>query len=650
MRKILITVIVFLSFSSIDWAQTKSDEIKEYNMGEVVVTANEECVVRSASITDILFNLIDKTSNVDITSSLELIPGLKISSTSKNESKIYMRGYDQRQISIFLDGVPIYEPYSGFIDLSNIPVVSIEKVTVSKGMPSILYGPNSMAGSINFVTKHGEEKSYGEFNIERGFGTNISAGLSGELGFFDYAISAGYYTSSGFYIPEPIKNAVNEDGEKRDNSDFDKFGAMIKIGFNPFHNFDIDYSFMYVDNEKGIPTDIYTAKEKYWRYTEWKKNVHNIMMRTFIGSSFSMRANMFYENYDNVLDSYDDNTYTTQLNRSSFHSVYDDHSYGTNIGASLMTFLPGLTRFAFQYKRDVHKESGNFNEPFAEYKAETVSAGIEQELNPIDNIGMVTGVSYDNLRPVYADGNRLRTSTSVVNGHAGLYYTLTCQINLHANLSKKSRFPTLKEFYTETLGRDVANPDLKVEKSINTEIGALYKLANSFTCELNLFYNNVENLINLVYLDDGLRQYQNIGKAEFKGVELSSVFREDNLNMILNYTYLNSSNKSEERESDHLEYRPEHVITLIPSYMFDIGLFVRGELTYIGGRHGVDSNSYEITSMENYMIMSLYTSQTFMNKYTIYFRINNLLDKYYEEEFGFPQPGRELFTGLKIEW
>lgn len=630
------------------FAQSKEDEVKDYNLGEVVVTAQKECIVKSATIIDVSSEIIQSVSGVDPTSSLDLLPGIHISGTSKNESKIYMRGYDQRQISIFLDGVPIYEPYSGFIDLSNLPVASIEKITVSKGMPSILYGPNSMAGSINFITKHGSENFSADLNLERGFGTNLSAGISGQLGLFNYSFNAGYYQSDGFDIPSVSDDAINEDGGRRDNSQFDKLGGMFKVSFSPFHNLDVAYSLMYVDNEKGIPTDIYTGKPKYWRYTEWKKDVHNVMVRAYWGTGILIRANMFYENFDNVLDSFDDNTYTTQVGNKSFHSVYDDNSFGANINASLITSLPGLTRLAFQFKRDVHKESGSFNEPFSEYRAETISAGIEQEIKLVENFGAIAGMNYDYLNPDFANGNEVRASTGILNGHVGFYFAPSDAISLHANISKKSRFPTLKELYTETSGRDVANPNLEVEKSLNTEIGVDYNFSNAFSCQLNFFYNNVDNLINLVYLADGLRQYQNIGEAEFKGIEFGALLSADNLNVGLNYTYLNSKNKSEDRESENLEYRPEHVLSLLPEYQFNFGLKIRGELTYLTGRYGVDSNNYEMTEMESYILTNIFVSKNLFNNLTLYVRLNNLFDEYYEEEFGFPQPGREMLGGINI--
>jgi len=39
------------------------------------------------------------------------------------------------------------------VDLGQMPVDAVEKVTVTQGNASVLYGPNSLGGSINIVTQ-----------------------------------------------------------------------------------------------------------------------------------------------------------------------------------------------------------------------------------------------------------------------------------------------------------------------------------------------------------------------------------------------------------------------------------------------------------------------------------------------------------------
>ena len=75
----------------------------------------------------------------------------------------------------------------------------------------------------------------------------------------------------------------------------------------------------------------------------------------------------FYDKYDNTLDSYDDETYTTQTKRYAFHSVYDDYSIGTNTFLTHRLSKMSELTLGINYKRDVHKELDDYEEPWEEY-------------------------------------------------------------------------------------------------------------------------------------------------------------------------------------------------------------------------------------------------------------------------------------------
>ncbi|KUG26817.1 tonb-dependent receptor [hydrocarbon metagenome] len=625
----------------------QEDTLKHYNLGEVVVTSEQSGLVKSSSVFDVNLMTIENYDNKDITSPLKYFAGLHITTTSKNESKIYMRGYDQRQVAVFLDGVPIYEPYSGMIDLSNLPVSSIEKITVSKGMPSLAYGANSMGGTINFVTKSSQEQKM-SLNIESGSSHNLAIGTSGGIGNFYYNIHAGYTKSSGYEIPSTNENYRNENGGIRDNSQYENLGGMIKLGVNNLYNFSIAYSLMIIDNQKGVPTDVYTKNPRYWRYTEWKKTTNNLMFSRTFGNTVRIKGNLFYDTYKNVLDSHDDATFTTQTMRYAFRSTYDDHSIGLNLISDFDVLKLGITRLSFAWKKDVHKEEGNFNEGFSSYEASVMSTGIEQDINLSKRIFAVVGLGYDLLTPIYANEGELRENSSSLNGFMGISYRATEDLSIHINGSKKSRFPTLKEFYSQTAGRDLANPNLEIEKSINSELGFVYQHTSEIMINGSLFYNSIDDLINLVFLEGGLRQYQNIGKAEMKGAEIAFRYIGKNISVNLAYTYLDAKNVSENRESDILEYRPEHVLSLTADYGFTFGTTIRGELVYTANKYGVDSDKREFVKMENVMTTNIRISQQLFENYLVYLRANNIFNTYYESEYGFPQAGRELFIGLRM--
>jgi len=625
----------------------QEDTLKHYNLGEVVVTSEQSGLVKSSSVFDVNLQSIENYDNNDITSSLKYYSGLHITTTSKNESKIYMRGYEQRQVAVFLDGVPIYEPYSGMIDLSNLPVSSIEKITVSKGMPSLAYGANSMSGTINFVTKSSQEQKI-SLNMESGSSHNLAIGTSGGIGNFYYNIHAGYNKSSGYEIPSTNENYRNENGGIRDNSQYENLGGMIKLGFNSLFNFNIAYSLMIIDNQKGVPADVYTKNPRYWRYTEWKKTTNNLMFSRTFGNIIRLKGNLFYDTYKNVLDSYDNATFTTQTMRYAFRSTYDDHSLGLNLISDFDALKLGITRLSFAWKKDVHKEEGNFNEGFSSYEASVMSTGIEQDINLSQRLSAVVGLGYDLLTPIYANEGELRENSSSLNGFMGISFRATEDLSIHINGSKKSRFPTLKEFYSQTAGRDLANPNLAIEKSINSELGFAYQANRELIINGSLFYSSINDLINLVFLEGGLRQYQNIGKAEMKGAEIAFRYIGKNIITHLAYTYLEAKNVSEDREIDILEYRPEHVLSLTADYGFAFGTTIRGELVYTANKYGVDSDTREFVKMENVMTTNIRISQQLFENYLVYLRANNIFNTYYESEYGFPQAGRELFIGLRM--
>ena len=638
----------FFVFFTISSAQDNRDSLKTYNLGEVIVTSQRSNIIKSSSVFDVPLDKIESLNGTDISKVLITEAGTYISTNSKNETKIYMRGFDQRDISIFIDGVPVYQPYDGMVDLSNLPVNTIEKITVSKGMPSLLYGANAMGGTINLISKKSNSPFAADIDLEAGTANKGALGFNGAIKNFNYSLNGTWSQSDGFKLPKSFPGTKNENGGVRENSQYTNRGGMLKLGLDDFYNFNLAYTLMLVDNEKGIPVDIYTARPRYWRFSEWKKTVNNLMFASNLSDIFAVRGNLFYESFFNVLDSYDDATFTTQKKPFAFRSTYDDHTAGANLTASADLSHAGLTRLSFSYKKDVHKEEGNFNEGFKKYEADNFSLSAEQDLRLAENIFMIAGAGFNFLNPVYSNGNPLRSSNSIFNGNLGINFNPDEIISLHANLAMKSRFPTLKEFYSETKGKYVSNPDLEPEQSLNMETGAAIKYFNQNNLGLTIFYSSVKNLIQEAPVAGGLKQFQNIGKAVLSGIELTADYKSENFKIDFNYTYLYAKNKSDNAFTDALAYRPEQTASLVPEYIFDFGLTAGGELIYIGKKYGTNLDMSTLVSMPDFILLNLRLSQKIFGHYTIYARVNNVFDKYCETEYGFPQAGRELIFGVRI--
>lgn len=639
MKKIITLIIIASSFL---FSQEK-DSLLKYNLGEIEVTAKKVNQLNSVEVSRQEFQMQNSFSAFG---AVQYSPGVYASVSGKNEAQLSIRGFDQRQISVMIDGAPVYIPYDGSFDLNAIQLAGFSNISISKNTPSIVYGPNSMGGSINLVSENPNRPLSARFIYQNGSSQNLNLGLNGTLSNFYWNAAFGLSESDGFNLPESFSSTVNEDGDKRDNSSYNAKSGLIKIGTRLFDNLNLAFSFNYIDNQRDVPVNVYTTRPRYWRYTEWNKSLANMMFSSALSFLVTLKGNFFYEKFDNVLNSYDDDTYTIQTRRYAFQSTYDDQSYGLNLSSYITTEILPLTKIIFLYKRDEHKEQGNAGLPFKRYEAEVLTAGIEEEFSLISDLKTVIGISYDRMNPVFADDEPLRSSSSSLNGNIGLNFNLSRNLNLYANASRKSRFPTLKEFYSELLGSYQANPDLSAEQSYNYELGAVTDL-QGVNISAAIFYSDVKDLIQIVNLEDNIRQYQNVNKAELMGFEFDLRYSFPFINTAMNYTFLSAKNAIDDTD---LPNRPAHVLNLLLNKSYDFGFEWNTEASFISKLYSYDSDTGEIKRLADYLLLNARIGYRLFANYSVYFRVNNITDKLYETEYGFPQPGREFFVGITAQW
>jgi hypothetical protein len=61
---------------------------------------------------------IEAFNRFDAGRALSLLPGVTLGGVGpRNESVVFVRGFDLRQVPVFIDGIPVYVPYDGYVDL-----------------------------------------------------------------------------------------------------------------------------------------------------------------------------------------------------------------------------------------------------------------------------------------------------------------------------------------------------------------------------------------------------------------------------------------------------------------------------------------------------------------------------------------------------
>ena len=137
------------------------------NLGEVVVTGTRVPVPRDVipvPITVVHRGTIERDESTALLPVLmQQVPGLFVTSrgvagygvSSGSAGGINMRGFSggSGQVLILIDGHPQYAPVYGHHVADAYIASDAERVEVSHGAASILYGSNAMGGAINIITR-----------------------------------------------------------------------------------------------------------------------------------------------------------------------------------------------------------------------------------------------------------------------------------------------------------------------------------------------------------------------------------------------------------------------------------------------------------------------------------------------------------------
>lgn len=461
------------------------------------------------------------------------------------EQNFYVRGFDARRIPLFIDGIPVYNPYDGNSDFGRFTTFDLSRIDISKGSSSVLYGPNTMGGAINLISK----KPTKEFESSIGYGVELGKSSKTIGNNIDYSIGTRqelFYVQAGLSFMEDngqqlssdfVKDAKgNEDGNRREKSVQRDRKVHIKAGFTP--NQTDEYAITYI-NQKGekeqppyagrYPKD--KVANRFWDWPMWDKESIYWLSHTEFGKLY-LNTKAFYDTYKNDLNSYKDKTYT----KKSFGSHYKDYSYGFGLELGGDIADNNTLKFATSYKFDEHKEHDD-GEPVQTYQDKTYTFGLENTYRFSDTTRLVLGVSYDTRDAVKAQeygkplsGGKERLFDFEVgkrhsfNYQAAIKHSFNGMDELSLSYAKKTYFPSMKERYSEKFGRNTPNPFLKPEIAKHYELGYARSFGDTLRLEGSIFYSKVKDAIGNVMLKNKTRQAQNVDKAEYKGFELGATY------------------------------------------------------------------------------------------------------------------------------
>lgn len=645
-----------------------------FTLGKIEVKEEGE-TDRNITVETITSEEMQQFNRDRITDALDLLPGVTISNAGgRNEKGIYVRGFSPTRVPVFLDGIPVYVPYDRTFDYNRFSTYDLSEIVVTKGFTSVLYGPNTMGGAINMVTRRPTKVFEGSAGTGYASGNTYHGYLNLGTGHKKwYAQAAVSYMNSDYYpMSNKFKPTTTQGGGSRRNSYSKDDKVSFKVGFTPFEGHEYVIGYLNQHGEKGQPPDTRPwMRQNYWQWPKWDKESLYFASNTPLGDMSYVKVRLYHDTFTNWLDYFTDITYTKANNNVGFgtRSYYDDNAYGGSIEIGTTCIPKNNLKGTFHYKRDTHRDNVQWSNigtnpapilipgPVTPTDDVTISLGIEDTVDITENIYAIAGVSYDTIDMLRAKkwvtnpapqviSFNPRTASSL-NPQLGLFFKLSETGKLHVSAEHKSRFPTMKERYSWSFGRSVDNPGLKPEKAINYEIGYEDIFLKKIRTRATVFYNDITDAIQQVQITPTLTQNQNIAKLKQIGVEMEGVFFiTEDLEGGLNGTYLNRQN-----DAGTINYiRPTDVpVYKVFSYMKYAtplkGLSVLGSFQYNSSSNSTSDGLYQSGEVA---LFNGKVSYEIGGGVVVEAGVNNIFDKNYQYTDGFPETGRYYFANMKF--
>lgn len=621
-----------------------------FELGRIEVTAAQE--LPALGTTRIDADLMRDENRETLTEALDRVPGVAVGNIGmRNEQVAYIRGFNMRQVPVLVDGMPVYISYDGTVDLGRFTTYDIAEVNVSKGFSSVLYGPNTLGGAINLISRRPSEKFEGE--VGAGYQVGDTRGSDGYRVWGNFGSNQGqWYVQTGVsYVDQnafSLSNKFSPNDEQgrglRKNAEYRDKKISLKLGWTPNETDEYAISYVKQDGKKNVPTYAGTADERprYRRWPFWDRESIYFLSNTALDDVSYLKTRLYYDQFDNQFDWYNDREYT-DLSRES---IYDDYSYGGSLeyGRQISNHL---VKVAAHYKFDEHVDYVIGVPDRDKYQDKTYSFAIEDTITLTERQFIVAGVSYDR-RDSVKSGEFDNNSTDGWNPQIGYFFAPDNANEGRITLSRKTRVPTMSDRYSTSNGRALPAPDLKPEKATTAEIGWVHRIGTVARLEAAIFHSNIRDLIQRVDIEPvgpARSQNQNVDKVRSRGVELGGEFwLSENWLLGTQYSYLDRKNRSSDLQ---LTDTPEHTLFAYATWQATPALSLSASAQY-------ESKRFSSTDRErvasSFTVANFRGSYQFGQGFTARFGVENFLDRNYAYTEGWPEPGRTYYANLSYRF
>jgi len=597
---------------------------------------------------------------------------------------------------VMVDGVPINDSFSGFVQWNRVPLENIDRIEVVRGGGATLWGTYALGGVVNILTRAPAKQA---LEVEGGYGTygtyRVNAyGAVAPTETTAFSIEASRWGTNGFNQVAP---QWRNDSTIWGKTSFDADNVQLAGALKPDPTLSARFRVNYHHNDQTLLTPVDTNNQRIW-------NADLSVTKTF--GKDDLTATLFH-NDSNFLtnnsgwDAYFNATpgFPTQEVLSNTHVSKAKDTGGSVAWTSHINEIVPMASIGIDARQISGSDTGTIYDDV--YGSTTGTPGAflrtdygsgrqffgglfgQIDIFPVSSLEILGSVraqywrnydGFDATGPTGGLGNLPDRSKTSVDPRIALRYEATRNLALRAAAYTAFNAPNLDllhRSYGISGGIFLPNANLEPERLRGAEVGTDIRIGNTVT-QITLFGNELRDAFTSVPLTAEQlalynvafgTQWANAGKVRSRGLEWSTKWTiTPALTGQLNYTYTNAKiieSPDPAQVGQALAYLPKHqasVGLLYDDKRYQASVIAR----YVGTSIGVqgDPTFYESNGwgvhQDAHMTFDASLGMTVNRTLSCFVQAVNLFNRQYiADNSGYFAPlrgsPRTLFAGVRLK-
>jgi outer membrane receptor protein involved in Fe transport len=624
--------------------------------GAIVVTATRSA--RSitdvpASVSVVVSAQIEGTPGKTLDDVLRRVPSVDLPLASSYQVhptalNVSMRGLGGIRALVLLDGVTLNDPFFGYIQWSQVPLETVDRVEVVRGGGATLWGNYAMGGVINVLTRPINRT---ELVAEAGAGTYGTYRADGHAAFagrgFGIGLDAGINHTDGYVQP-----ILEDRGPVTVPTSFTAHSVALSGNVDITPTLSARARISYFDNDQNLFSRRSTNHQRTWRYTG--------SLTQQLGPKGSLSLTLFHDNsrfvtFNTGAPEGADPTqveFVENVHRTPEKDLGASLVWRQGFSGILRELSAGLDYHGIRGTdtADIFDESGTqIRTDIGSGRQRFIGGFAQADLQLTPRLDALLSVRYQDfynyngidLTPGGLGANVPNRHDSDIDPRLSLRYDLGNGFALRAAAYRAFRAPTLDNLYRAFAipgGIFYGNASLKPETLEGAEAGVDFN-KGPIRFQATAFTNRIKDLLtnrSLAFdeLPPGFffgSRGINAGRARSRGAEAELDLRaSSHLTGTLAYTYADSvvTDNPEDLASVGVQQAgiPRHRISASLDWTGPRGIRISPRLRYVSRTNG-DADG--LLRTDPHFIVDLAASTPLIRQVEGFVQIENLFDRHY---------------------